>query len=89
MNKREMVDHPSHYGGKDNPYECIKVIKAWGFYNDFLLGTAIRYINRCGKKDLKGDQLASEIEDLQKAQWYISVKIEDLQAHQEAEAYQD
>lgn len=23
------VDHPSHYGGEDNPYEVIKVMKAW------------------------------------------------------------
>lgn len=30
----EAVDHPSHYGGKDNPYEAIKVIEAWelGFW---------------------------------------------------------
>ena len=23
-------NHASYYGGKDNPYECIKVIEAWG-----------------------------------------------------------
>ena len=26
---KEMVNHPSHYGGKDNPYEVIKVIENW------------------------------------------------------------
>ena len=26
--KKEMVNHPSHYGG-DTTYECIKVLKAW------------------------------------------------------------
>ena len=25
----EKVDHPSHYGGADNPYEAIKVIEGW------------------------------------------------------------
>ena len=23
-------NHASYYGGEDNPYECIKVIEAWG-----------------------------------------------------------
>ena len=23
-------NHASYYGGKDNTYECIKVIEAWG-----------------------------------------------------------
>ena len=27
--KKEMVNHPDHYGGKENPYEAIKVILAW------------------------------------------------------------
>ncbi len=26
----EKVNHPEHYGGKNNPYEAIKVIEAWG-----------------------------------------------------------
>lgn len=89
MHNMEMVNHPSHYGGADNPYECIKVIEAWGFYNDFLLGTALRYINRCGKKDLKGDVLASAIEDLQKAQYYLNKKIDLLERQREAIAFQD
>ena len=25
--KKELVNHPQHYGGKDNPYEAIKVIE--------------------------------------------------------------
>lgn len=25
----DSVNHPSHYGGADNPYEAIKVIEAW------------------------------------------------------------
>lgn len=63
------VDHPSHYGGKDNPYEAIKVIEAWGL--DFNLGNAVKYISRAGKKDS-----TKLIEDLEKAAWYLNRAIE-------------
>ena len=45
---QEQVNHPSHYGGKDNPYEAIKVIDAWNL--DFCLGNVVKYISRAGKK---------------------------------------
>ena len=41
-------NHASYYGGKDNPYECIKVIEAWGkqgnwdYLDGFYLGTVLR-----------------------------------------------
>lgn len=66
----ELVDHPKHYGG-DTVYETIKVIEAWD--SDFHLGNAIKYISRAGKKDK-----AKEIQDLQKAIWYLQRKIEIL-----------
>lgn len=66
----DSVDHPQYYQG-DTPYETIKVIEAWG--SDFHLGNAIKYISRAGKKDK-----SKEIEDLQKAIWYIKRKIENL-----------
>jgi len=65
----ELVDHPAHYGGKDDPYEAIKVIEAWGL--DFHLGNAVKYIARAGKKNPD-----TEIEDLRKAVWYINRFIE-------------
>jgi hypothetical protein len=68
---REQVNHPNHYGGKDNPYEAIKVIEAWGL--DFCLGNAVKYIARAGKKDT-----AKEVEDLQKAAWYLARRIEQI-----------
>ena len=46
--KKEMVDHPDHYGGEDNPYEAIKVIEEWGL--GFNLGNAVKYISRADKK---------------------------------------
>lgn len=69
--KKEAVDHPSHYGGKDNPYEAIKVIRAWGL--GFSLGNTVKYISRAGKKDP-----AKTIEDLEKALWYLKEEIDFL-----------
>lgn len=65
----EYVNHPSHYGGKDNVYECIKVIDAWNL--NFCLGTAVRYICRAGQKPDNPD-----IQDLEKAIWYLQHEVE-------------
>ena len=62
----EMVDHPRHYGGKNNVYEAIKVIEAWDL--GFNLGNSIKYISRAEKKNNK-------LEDLEKASWYINREI--------------
>jgi hypothetical protein len=64
-----MVNHPQHYGGEDNPYEVIKVLRAWDL--GFSLGNAIKYISRAGKKDP-----TKKIEDLRKAIWYIQEEID-------------
>lgn len=66
----EYVDHPQHYGGKDNPYEAIKVIEAWNL--GFCLGNTVKYISRAGKK---GDVL----EDLKKARWYLDRQIANME----------
>ena len=65
----ELVDHPPHYGGADNPYEAIKVIEAWGL--GFNLGNAAKYISRAGKKDA-----AATVQDLEKARWYLDREIQ-------------
>lgn len=65
------VHHPAHYGGEENLYEAIKVIEAWRL--GFSLGNAVKYISRAGKKDP-----AREIEDLEKAVWYINRHIKNL-----------
>jgi hypothetical protein len=69
---KEMVNHPNHYGGKDNQYEAIKVIDAWEL--DFCLGNTVKYISRAGKKNTD-----KELEDLKKALWYLQHKIETLE----------
>ena len=65
---KEKVDHPAHYGGESNPYEAIKVIEAWDL--DFCLGNVVKYLSRAGKKDP-----SKEIEDLEKALWYLNRRI--------------
>lgn len=65
------VNHPAHYGGKDNPYEAIKVIEAWEL--DFCLGNVVKYISRAGKK---GEWKHKE--DLEKAAWYLNRAIQNL-----------
>jgi hypothetical protein len=63
----DAVNHPSHYGGADNPYEAIKVIEAWGL--GFCLGNTVKYIAREGKK-------GAALQDLRKAAWYLNREIE-------------
>ena len=70
MSKKEQVNHPDHYGGKDNPYEAIKVIEAWGL--GFHLGNVVKYISRTGKKD-------DPLQELKKAQWYLEREISNLE----------
>lgn len=70
----EAVDGPAHYGGKNNVYETVKVIEAWGLDKDYFLGNVVKYISRAGKKDP-----GKLIEDLKKAQWYLNRRIENLE----------
>ena len=72
--KKELVNHPNHYGGKDNPYEAIKVIEAWNL--GFCLGNTIKYISRAGKKD-------DTIQELEKALWYLKREIKRIKDGQE------
>lgn len=65
------VNHPEHYGGKENPYEAIKVIEAWQL--GFCLGNTVKYISRAGKKGT-----GKELQDLEKALWYLQRRIDQL-----------
>jgi hypothetical protein len=66
------VSHPSHYN--QGKIEVIEFIEDQGL--NFSRGNAVKYIARAGKK-------AFELEDLQKAAWYINREIELLQAEAE------
>lgn len=65
-----MVNHPNHYGGKDNVYEVIKVCEAWSLEKDAYLFNVVKYVARSGKKDPN-----KELEDLKKAKFYLERKI--------------
>lgn len=69
------VNHPSHYNmGR---IEVIDAIEAWGFGEGFNRGNAIKYIARAGRKDP-----SKEIEDLEKAKFYIDAEINRLKSGQ-------
>lgn len=72
----EAVDHPQHYGGREDHYEAIKVIRAWGL--GFSLGNTVKYIARAGKKG--GPE--KTIEDLSKGLWYLEREIARLKEGQ-------
>ena len=58
------VNQPAHY--TDGGIETIDFIEAKGL--GFNLGNAVKYISRAGKK-------GSRLQDLQKAQWYLTREI--------------
>jgi hypothetical protein len=62
----DAVNNPDHYGGADNPYEVIKVLKAWlspDEFRGFCKGNIHKYLARA---NLKG----SSDQDAAKASWY-------------------
>lgn len=60
----DLVNHPPHYTQHPSGVECIQITEHMGF----CLGNAVKYIWRA---DLKGN----DIEDLQKARFYIDREI--------------
>lgn len=71
----EQVDHPDHYGGKENQYETIKVLGAWLTGDEmigFLKGNVIKYLSR--------HRMKGGFEDLKKAQWYQNTLISYMEA---------
>jgi len=71
---KELVKHPDHYGGKDNPYEVIKIAEATGLDQDAYLFNVLKYIVRSGKKDDN-----PPLQDLKKALFYLDRRIKVLE----------
>lgn len=65
----DVVNHPSHY--TDGNIEVIDFIEDKKL--NYHRGNAIKYISRAGKKNPE-----KEIEDLEKAVWYINREIKRL-----------
>lgn len=60
------IDHPKHY---NQGIEPIDIIESWEL--NFSLGNAIKYILRAPYKN-------NELEDLEKAKWYLEREIKRL-----------
>jgi hypothetical protein len=61
--------NPTYYKERVPGVECIEVVQHFNFNR----GNAIKYIWRAGLKD-------NELEDLQKARWYLDHEIARLEA---------
>lgn len=73
--KDDNVNHPKHYTSHPSGIECIEVTRHYCFS----VGNAIKYLWRAGlKTDAGRDGVEKEIEDLNKAIWYIKDRIKQL-----------
>lgn len=66
--KHDSVNHPKHY--TQGKFEVIDVIEDWKL--NFHLAQVVKYVGRAGHKD-------DEVQDLQKAAWYLDRYIKKLQ----------
>lgn len=67
--KNDAVNYPSHYTSDPSGVECLTITR----HRNFNIGNAIKYLWRAGLKDDK-----KQIEDLQKAIFYINDEIKRL-----------
>ena len=73
--KNDNVNHPQHYTSHPSGIECIDITRHYCFD----IGNAIKYLWRAGLKTEEGiSDKNKEIEDLQKANWYITDRINQL-----------
>lgn len=74
-NKNDQVNHPKHYTSDPSGIECIDVTR----HRNFNIGNAIKYLWRTGLKEDKDRKLIDkQIEDLNKAVWYLVDEIHRL-----------
>jgi len=74
----EAVDHPSHYGGADNPFEVIKVMEAWLTREEFIGAMKFNIHKYTARADKKG-----RAEDYAKAAWYNNHLVGYIKRHPE------
>lgn len=76
----DQVNHPPHYTSDPSSVECITITR----HRTFNIGNAIKYLWRAGLKgqDPLRDSINQlhdkEVEDLNKAMWYIADEIKRL-----------
>lgn len=75
LDKIDMVNHPPHYTQHPSGIECIEITRHYCFS----IGNAIKYLWRAGlKKDASLEDKQKEIEDLEKAIFYIKDRIKQI-----------
>lgn len=74
-NKNDQVNHPKHYTSDPSGIECIDITR----HRNFNIGNAIKYLWRAGLKEDKDSKLIDkQVEDLNKAVWYLVDEIHRL-----------
>ena len=74
-NKNDQVNHPKHYISDPSGIECIDITR----HRNFNIGNAIKYLWRAGLKEDKDRKLIDkQVEDLNKAVWYLVDEIHRL-----------
>lgn len=69
------VNHPKHYNQHPSGIECIDIVRHY----DFNIGNVIKYIWRAGLKHEEGmNDRDKQIEDMEKAMFYLKDEIEML-----------
>lgn len=75
MTKKDNVNHPKYYTSDPSGIECIDITR----HRNFNVGNAIKYLWRAGLKiDADKSSINKQIEDLEKAVWYIVDEIHRL-----------
>lgn len=74
MEVNKNVTHPAHYNA--GKIEVIEAIEDWKL--NYHRGNAVKYIARAGRKNPE-----KEVEDLEKAIWYLNREIEGIEASRE------
>lgn len=73
--EQDNVNHPKWYTQHPSGIECITITRHYCFS----IGNAIKYLWRAGLKKEQGlEDIEKEVEDLNKAIWYINDRIRQI-----------
>ena len=76
--EKDMVNHPSHYGGKIEVIDYIRDKLTPEGFTEYCCGNVLKYISRWRKKD--------GVQDLKKAMVYLGWMIESAEREETEEA---
>jgi len=72
LEEKDLVNNPEHY---TKGIETVDYIKSWGM--SYEQGNVVKYVSRY---NIKHQDKQLQIQDLQKALWYLQDMIKDLEA---------